>query len=151
MSRLEALAALERRLPQESESLRLAKLKAVPMNLIDLPDPNLDRECGACAVGTANHIVKTYPSHNLEACNGTGVTLEYQPFDCRGAGNRDAETEEWPGVSDLEEIDDTEELAHNILNSGLVPHCHPRIEALFRRAASGKGYYSQLIRASGLI
>jgi hypothetical protein len=37
------------------------------------------------------------------------------------------------------------------VNSGLVPHCHPRIKALFRRAASGKGHYSQLIRASGLI
>lgn len=56
-----------------------------------------------------------------------------------------------PGVANYEKIDDIEELAHNIVNSGLVPHCHPRIEALFRRAASGKGYHSQLIRASGLI
>lgn len=58
---------------------------------------------------------------------------------------------DWPGAANYEEIDDIEELAHNIVNSGLVPHCHPRIEALFRRAASGKGYHSQLIRASGLI
>lgn len=59
--------------------------------------------------------------------------------------------DDWPGAANYEKIDDTEELAHNIVNSGLVPHCHPRIEALFRRAASGKGYHSQLIRASGLI
>ncbi|MCW5701778.1 MAG: hypothetical protein KIT82_04270 [Bradyrhizobium sp.] len=59
--------------------------------------------------------------------------------------------DDWPGAANYQKIDDTEELAHNLLNSGLVPHSNPRIEALFRRAASGKGYHSQLIRASGLI
>ena len=59
--------------------------------------------------------------------------------------------DEWPGVSDLEEINDLEELAHNLVHSCLVPHCHPRVEALFLRAASGRGFRSLLIRASGLI
>ena len=58
---------------------------------------------------------------------------------------------EWPAVSNLEEINDLEELAHNLVHSCLVPHCHPRVEALFLRAASGRGFHSQLIRASGLI
>jgi len=59
--------------------------------------------------------------------------------------------DDYSAAANYEKIDDTEELAHNLLNSGLVPHSHRRIEALFRRAASGNGYHSQLIRASGLI
>lgn len=64
---------------------------------------------------------------------------------------KEAILEEWAGLSNLEEINDLEELAHNLRHSVLAPDSHPRIEALFRRAASGKGYHSQLIRASGLI
>lgn len=59
--------------------------------------------------------------------------------------------EDFPAAANYEKIDDTEELAHNLVHSGLAPHCHPRIEVLFRRAASGRGYHSQLIRTSGLI
>lgn len=56
-----------------------------------------------------------------------------------------------PVAANYEEIDDTEELARNLIHSCLLPHSHPRIEALFRRAVSGRGHHSQLIRASGLI
>ena len=82
-------------------------------------------------------------------------SLVSEVFGVDGDGEEAVEAEwaddDCPVAANYEEIDDTEELAHNIVNSGLVPHCHPRIEALFRRAASGKGHYSQLIRASGLI
>ena len=59
--------------------------------------------------------------------------------------------ERYPELRDLEMIDDNNELAHNLLNSGLYPHEHPRIEALFRRAAAGKGEYSRRLAASGMI
>ncbi|WP_156434752.1 hypothetical protein [Bradyrhizobium lablabi] len=64
---------------------------------------------------------------------------------------KEAILEESAGLSNLEEIIDLEELAHNLRHSGLAPHSDPRIEALFRRAALGNGFHSQLIRASGLI
>ncbi len=51
----------------------------------------------------------------------------------------------------LEQIYDNEELAHHLLESCLCPHEHPRIEALFRRAASGNGPHAQMLRASGMI
>jgi hypothetical protein len=59
--------------------------------------------------------------------------------------------EQHPELRDLEMIDDNNELAHNLWNSGLYPHAHPRIEALFRRAAAGKGEYSRRLAASGMI
>ncbi|MCK1344468.1 MULTISPECIES: hypothetical protein [unclassified Bradyrhizobium] len=58
---------------------------------------------------------------------------------------------DWKRVSYLEQIHDKEELAHILLNSGLCPHDHSRIEALFRWAASGKGYHAQMLCASGMI
>ena len=48
-------------------------------------------------------------------------------------------------------IDDREELAPHLGESGLCPQAHPRIEALYRRAASGKGPYAQMLSASGMI
>lgn len=57
--------------------------------------------------------------------------------------------EKW--VSHYEQIPDREELAHVLLNSGLCAHDHPRIEALFRWAAAGRGYWAQMLSASGMI
>ncbi|GAA0022034.1 MULTISPECIES: hypothetical protein [Bradyrhizobium] len=54
-------------------------------------------------------------------------------------------------LASFELIDDREELAHHLWESGLCPHDHPRIEALYRRAASGKGPYAQMLSASGMI
>jgi hypothetical protein len=59
--------------------------------------------------------------------------------------------EQHPELRDLEMIDDSNELARILLESGLYPHAHPRIEALFRRAAAGKGESSRLLAASGMI
>ena len=59
--------------------------------------------------------------------------------------------EAYPEMRDLEMIDDNNELARILLGSGLYPYAHLRIEALFRRAAAGKGEYSQLLAASGMI
>ncbi|WP_426421784.1 hypothetical protein [Bradyrhizobium genosp. A] len=54
-------------------------------------------------------------------------------------------------ISHLEQIYDGEELAHNLEYSGLFPYDHPRVEALYRRAASGNGRHAQMLRASGMI
>ena len=54
-------------------------------------------------------------------------------------------------ITEYEEIDDVEVLAQTLHQSGLVPHSDQRTEALFRRAASGKGYFSQLLGAAGVI
>lgn len=58
---------------------------------------------------------------------------------------------DWEWVSDLERIDDTEELARLLVESTECSHDHPRLEALFRRAASGNGHYAQILRTSGMI
>lgn len=50
---------------------------------------------------------------------------------------------EW--LRNLEQIDDNEELARTLHEGGVVPSGEPRVEALFRRATSGRGYYSQLL------
>jgi hypothetical protein len=59
--------------------------------------------------------------------------------------------EDYPVLRNLEMIYDTEELAHNLWESGLFPEEHPRIEALFRRAAAGRGFYSHQLAASGIV
>lgn len=64
-------------------------------------------------------------------------------------GNLEDADEEW--LANLELLDDVEELAHFLANSAYAVHENPRLEALFERAASGNGYYSQLIRAAGMI
>lgn len=89
--------------------------------------------------------VETASTHRPTVFSGT-TTRPTTPYADFAKSNED-----WPDEADYELIDDVEELAHNLLGSGLAPHCHPRVEALYRRAASGSGYYSQLIRASGLI
>ena len=50
-------------------------------------------------------------------------------------------------LRDLEQIDDVEELARTLHESGEMPNGDPRLDALFRRATSGKGHYSQLLNA----
>ncbi len=47
----------------------------------------------------------------------------------------------------LEQIDDVEELARALHEGGDLPNGDPRLEALFRRATSGNGYYSRLLKA----
>ena len=59
--------------------------------------------------------------------------------------------EAYPEMRSAEMIDDVEELAHFLHSSGLYPRAHPRVEALLLRAAGGRGYYSQLLAASGII
>jgi hypothetical protein len=50
-------------------------------------------------------------------------------------------------LRDLEQIDDVEQLARTLHEDGLQPNGDPRLEALFRRAMRGKGFYSQLLAA----
>ena len=103
--------------------------------------------------GTTAGVPSNSENPHQAIASATSVVSEVFVLDADPAETVEPEWADgdWPGAANYEKIDDTEELAHNLLNSGLVPHSHPRIEALFRRAASGKGHYSQLIRASGLI
>jgi hypothetical protein len=48
---------------------------------------------------------------------------------------------------DLEQLDEVEELARTRHEGGELPNGDPRVDALFRRVASGKGYYAQLLNA----
>jgi hypothetical protein len=57
--------------------------------------------------------------------------------------------EAYPAIRHIAMIDDREERAHNLLESGLCPHEHPRIEAFFRRTAAGTGYHSRMLAAIG--
>lgn len=50
-------------------------------------------------------------------------------------------------LRNLEQIYDNEELARTLHKGGELPNGDPRVDALFRRATSGKGYYSQLLNA----
>jgi hypothetical protein len=50
-------------------------------------------------------------------------------------------------LRNLEQIDEVEELARTLHEGGELPNGDPRLDALFRRATSGKGYYSQLLNA----
>ena len=50
-------------------------------------------------------------------------------------------------LHNLEQIDEIEELARTLHEDGVVPNGDLRVEALFRRATSGRGYYSQLLGA----
>jgi hypothetical protein len=50
-------------------------------------------------------------------------------------------------LRNLEQIDDVEELARTLHEGGELLNGDPRVEALFRRATSGKGHYSQLLSA----
>lgn len=50
-------------------------------------------------------------------------------------------------LRNLEQIDEIEELARTLYEGGVAPNGEPRVEALFRRATSGRGYYSQLLGA----
>jgi hypothetical protein len=56
--------------------------------------------------------------------------------------------EAYPAMRHIEMIDDREERAHNLRESGLCPHEHPRIEAFFRRTAAGNGYHSRMLAAT---
>ena len=50
-------------------------------------------------------------------------------------------------LRNLEQIVQVEELARALHEGGVVPNGDARVEALSRRATSGRGYYSQLLRA----
>lgn len=50
-------------------------------------------------------------------------------------------------LRNLEQTDEVEELARTLHEGGELPNGNPRLEALFRRATSGRGYYSQLLNA----
>jgi hypothetical protein len=50
-------------------------------------------------------------------------------------------------LNDLEENDDANDVARVLHKENVPPHGDPRVEALFRRATSGNGYYSQLLSA----
>jgi hypothetical protein len=50
-------------------------------------------------------------------------------------------------LRDLQQLDEVEELARTLHKGGELPNGDPRVDALFRRATSGKGYYSQLLNA----
>ncbi|MGJ5051646.1 hypothetical protein ACQR09_31585 [Bradyrhizobium oligotrophicum] len=50
-------------------------------------------------------------------------------------------------LRNLEQIDDNEELARTLHKDNEFPNGDPRVVALFRRATSGSGYYSQLLQA----
>lgn len=102
---------------------------------------------------TTAGITSNSGKHDQAAAPASSLATEVLGLACDAEETFEAEwaDDDCPVAANYEIIDDTEELAHNLLNSGLVPHDHPRIEALFCRAASGKGHYSQRIRASGLI
>jgi hypothetical protein len=50
-------------------------------------------------------------------------------------------------LNNLEQDDDKNNVARTLHESGIKPDGCPRLEAIFRRAMSGNGHYSQLLPA----